>query len=102
MKLGISGQALGDVMSFREIVRIGKALDITDYEIWPVNAPGDGEDYTDRDVQEVARVQDGEGVRVRCVTLGAAFNEEACRTAQGYENEREVGKALKQSGLARC
>ncbi len=33
MKLGISGQALGDVMPFADIVGIGKKYGVTDYEI---------------------------------------------------------------------
>lgn len=85
MKLGISGQALGPVMSFRDIVALGKQLDIYDYEIWPVNAPGEGEDYAHRDVKEIARIQNGEGIQVHCVTLGAAFNPYSWASAQDYE-----------------
>ena len=36
MKLGISGQALGEVMSFADIVKLGKKYGVTEYEIWPL------------------------------------------------------------------
>ena len=84
MKIGISGQALGDVMSFEEIVRLGKGYGVRMYEIWPSNAPGEGEGYGRRNVAELKRIQDGEDVEIYTVTLGAAFNWEACRTAEGY------------------
>ena len=50
MKLGISGQALGGIMDFGGIVRIGLSYGIKDYEIWPNNAPGEGWGYLKRDV----------------------------------------------------
>lgn len=84
MRIGISGQALGDVMSFREIVRLGKSYGVKEFEIWPVNAPGEGGSYGKRDIAEIARVQDGEGVSVYTVTMGAAFDADACRSAEGY------------------
>ncbi len=84
MKLGISGQALGNVMRFDKIVQMGKKYGIFDYEIWPSNAPGDGEGYQTRNVKEVAHIIDGEGVKVYCVTTGAAFNAQACSTAENY------------------
>lgn len=84
MRLGISGQALGDTMRFRDIVAIGKQFGIQDFEIWPANAPGEGEDYAARDVKEIARVADGEGIQIFCVTLGAAFDEASCRDAATY------------------
>lgn len=84
MKLGISGQALGDVMSFEQIVQMGKKYGIADFEIWPSNAPGEGAGYEGRNVKEVARVCAGEGAQVHCVTLGAAFDPEATRRPEGY------------------
>lgn len=74
MKLGISGQALGEVKSFAEIVKIGKSLGVFDYEIWPVNVPGGGWGYINRDINTIKHVIQQEGVRVGCVTIGDAFN----------------------------
>ena len=42
MNLGISGQALGDVMDFEAIVDIGLKYGIRHYELWPCNVPGTG------------------------------------------------------------
>ena len=55
MRIGISGQALGDVMSMAEIVKIGRRYGVREYEIWPVNAPGEGASYAARDVKEPAK-----------------------------------------------
>ena len=84
MRIGISGQALGDVMSFRQIVKMGKKYGVTEYEIWPVNAPGSGDGYARRDVREIEHVMKDEDVTVYTVTLGAAFSANACRSEAGY------------------
>lgn len=84
MKLGISGQALGGVMRFEQIARMGKAYGVDDFEIWPVNAPGSGAGYGNRDVSEIRRVCDGEGARIGCVTMGDAFDAGAVADGAGY------------------
>ncbi len=84
MKLGISGQALGGVMDFSQIVSMGKSYGVFDFEIWPVNAKGEGAGYLRRDVGEIRRVCEGEGVRIGCVTLGDAFDEAAVGDEAGY------------------
>ena len=50
MNLGISGQALGDVMDFEAIVDIGLKYGIRHYELWPCNVPGTGFGYRNRAV----------------------------------------------------
>ena len=52
MKLGISGQALGEVMSFADIVKLGKKYGVTEYEIWPCNAGADW-DYREGSLDDV-------------------------------------------------
>ena len=84
MKLGISGQLLGGVMKFDQIARMGARYGVYDFEIWPSNAPGSGAGYAGRDVGEVARVADGEGVRIGCVTTGDAFDPAAVADCEGY------------------
>jgi sugar phosphate isomerase/epimerase len=74
MMLGISGQALGGTKTFAEIVRIGVSHGIYDYEIWPVNAPGDGWGYSERDVASVKQAAEREGARIGCVTVNDAFD----------------------------
>lgn len=83
MKLGISGQALGEVMPFEEIVRMGKKYGVHDYEIWPCNA-GVENDYSKADLQRIKNIMSREGVRICCVTLGAGFNQEEVRDPAGY------------------
>ncbi len=83
MKLGISGQALGDVKNFREIVQIGKKYDIFNYEIWTCNA-GVENDYAKADAAELKRIIADEGIQIDCVTLGAAFDQESCRQPDKY------------------
>lgn len=81
MKLGISGQALGGVRPFRDIVRIGKALGIRNFEIWPCNA-GVANDYGEADPEEIKQLIREEGVKVDCVIVGAAFDEACCQTPE--------------------
>ena len=76
MKLGISGQALGDVMSFGDIVKLGKKYGVTDYEIWPCNT-GVACDYAQGDLEGIQKVMRDEDVRIFCVTQGAGFSPEA-------------------------
>lgn len=84
MKLGISGQALGNVLSFEEIVRMGKKYGVADYEIWPCNA-GVEHDYGIGDVAGIKRVLREQGVRLFCVTLGSAFSPEAVESPEVYQ-----------------
>lgn len=75
MKLGISGQALGEVMSFADIVKLGKKYGIFDYEIWPCNA-GVTCDYAKGSLDALKKVMREEKVRICCVTQGAGFDPE--------------------------
>ena len=84
MRIGISGQALGDVMSMAEIVKIGRRYGVREYEIWPVNAPGEGASYAARDVKVLAQLQRDEDVQIYTVTMGAAFDADSCRSESGY------------------
>ena len=84
LKLGISGQALGDVLSFPDIIRIGKKYGVSDYELWPVNAAGSGSGYDDRDVDAVAQAVKAEHVRICCVTYNDAFDEQVVADRQLY------------------
>ena len=84
MRLGISGQALGSIMNFAEIVKIGISNGIFDYEIWPSNAPGNGWGYKNRDIISVKNVAKQEGIRIGCVTMGDAFNPDIKTDANGY------------------
>lgn len=84
MKLGISGQALGNVKSFREIVQIGKRLDIENFEIWPCNVEVSA-DYGDADASRITSLLKEEHVTVDCVTLGAAYDKDICSSPKTYE-----------------
>ena len=84
MRLGISGQALGEIMSFDEIVRIGLSYDVRDFEIWPVNATGSGWGYRKRDISSIKSIIDSEEIRVGCVTMGDAFDSGIINDPEGY------------------
>lgn len=83
MKLGISGQALGDVMSFGDIVKIGKKYGVRDYEIWPVNV-GAGNDYSVVELDGLKALIKTEDIKIHCVTLGCAFSAEAVKSPDIY------------------
>lgn len=83
MKLGISGQALGDVMSFADIVKIGKSYGVYDYEIWPCNA-GVDYDYAKGDLDTLKKIMLDEKISIYCVTLGAAFSPDAVSDPDTY------------------
>ncbi len=83
MKLGISGQALGEVMSFAQIIKIGKKYGITDYEIWPCNV-GVEHDYALADLESLRELLDREQVKIYCVTQGSGFHPQAAGDAQAY------------------
>lgn len=84
MELGISGQALGEVMSFGDIVDIGKKYGIRHFELWPCNVPGSGFGYRDRDIAAIQKIRDEKSIRIDCVTLEAAFSRKAVETPEFY------------------
>ena len=84
MRLGISGQALGSIMDFAEIVRIGISFGVREYEIWPVNTPGKGWGYLNRDITSVKKVAERENIRIGCVTIGDAFDSSIKTNCEGY------------------
>ena len=84
MRLGYSGQALGGEMPLARIMEIGKQYGMTDCELWPVNALGDGMGYAQRDVKGVKAIARREGVAIGCVTMDSAFDGRCVRDPQAY------------------
>ena len=84
LKLGISGQALGETMSFAQIVRIGKKYGVSDFELWPVNAVGKGSGYDERDVDTIANTAKQENVNICCVTYNDAFDKQVVADLEVY------------------
>ncbi|MBQ8306056.1 MAG: TIM barrel protein [Blautia sp.] len=82
--LGISGQALGDVRSFAEIVDIAERFGIRNFELWPVNVPGNGFGYRERDMEPILAVRDEKKIDINVVTVEAAFCEDAVKTPEIY------------------
>ncbi|MCL1859107.1 MAG: sugar phosphate isomerase/epimerase [Oscillospiraceae bacterium] len=74
MKIGFSGQALGNSMPFAGICNMAKKYNMTTCEIWECNAEGNGAGYIDRDIKKIKKIASDKGVTVECVTLGAAFD----------------------------
>ncbi|MCL2099380.1 MAG: sugar phosphate isomerase/epimerase [Oscillospiraceae bacterium] len=75
MKIGFSGQALGDVMPFGGICDTAKKYNMTTCEIWPNNAEGSGEGYLGRDIKKLKRVAADKGVIIECVTFASGTND---------------------------
>ncbi|MDD3278065.1 MAG: TIM barrel protein [Lachnospiraceae bacterium] len=84
LQLGISGQALGEVMEFEKIVELAAKYDIRHFELWPCNVPGTGFGYRDRDISVIQRIQKEKDIVIDCVTLEAAFCEQAVETPEYY------------------
>lgn len=84
MNLGISGQALGDVMDFESIVDIAEKYGITHFELWPCNVKGSGFGYRDRNIEEVCEIVKRRNITIDCVTMEAAFCEQAVETPEYY------------------
>lgn len=80
MRLGISGQALGEVKSLEEILLIMKFHKVGAIEIWPANAPSieSGTTYSDfryegRNIGLLKELTERYGIEVACVTMPGAF-----------------------------
>lgn len=84
MKLGISGQALGEVMDFEAIVDVAARYGISHFELWPCNVPGTGFGYRDRDIEVICDIIRRRKITIDCVTLEAAFCEPAVESADAY------------------
>ena len=84
MKLGISGQALGEVMAFEAIVDVAANYGISHFELWPCNVPGTGFGYRNRDIGVICDMIRRRGITIDCVTLEAAFCETAVESADAY------------------
>lgn len=84
MKLGISGQALGEVMDFESIVEIGLKYGVSHFELWPCNVPGTGFGYRDRDISVIRKIMERKQITIDCVTMEAAFCEQAVESPDFY------------------
>lgn len=84
VKLGISGQALGEVMDFEAIVDVAEKYDIKNFELWPCNVKGTGFGYRDRNIEEICEIVKRRGITIDCVTMEAAFCEQAVESADYY------------------
>lgn len=85
MRLGISGQALGSVLPFEDIIQMGKKYGVSDFEIWPCNA-GIANDYGEADLYQLKNLLDKNDVRACCVTLGAAFDSQIQNRPEVYRS----------------
>lgn len=84
MKLGISGQALGETMDFGSIVDIAAKYHISHFELWPCNVPGEGLGYRGRNMDVIKDVIKEKNITIDCVTMEAAFCEQAVASADAY------------------
>lgn len=84
MKLGISGQTLGEVADFESIVDIALKYGIRQLELWPCNVPGTGYGYRTRNIGMIRDVIKRKQVEICCVTMEAAFCEDAVESPELY------------------
>ena len=71
-------------MDFASVIRTGRKYGVTHFEVWPLNLPGSGLGYRGREAGPVAELLAREGACVDCVTLEAAFVQEAVRDRALY------------------
>jgi len=81
MRLAISGEGLGSVMSLPEILKVYRNVGVRAIELWPENAPVlPGKSlihkrlYENRDIWQAKELLEKAGVEVACVAFGAAFD----------------------------
>jgi len=91
MKLGISGQLLGETMNLEEIMEIFKKYDVTNMEIWPNNIPCTDKNnsvswtkYEGRDILRAKEILKEHGVNAVCVTMPGAFDKEISSNMEEY------------------
>jgi sugar phosphate isomerase/epimerase len=91
MRLGISGQALGEVKSLEEILLIMKSHNVDAIEIWPSNVPVTGGQvayqdsrYEGRDIAKVKDLTNKYGIKVACVTMPGAFDKGLSEDIEAY------------------
>ena len=82
--VGLTGQTIGEIMDFASVIRTGRKYGVTHFEVWPLNLPGSGLGYRGREAGPVAELLAREGACVDCVTLEAAFVQEAVRDRALY------------------
>jgi len=94
MKIGISGQLLGNDRSLEEILRLLKKYCVENIEIWPCNISGETEGaklcddtYEGRDTAKAKRLLDSYGIKTCCVTMPAAYNPEISGDPNKYTAE---------------
>ena len=84
MKLGISGQALGEVMDFESIVNVAQKYGVNHFELWQCNVPGNGWGYRDRDISVICDIIKRRNIMIDCVTMEAAFHKQAVESPAYY------------------
>ena len=96
--LGLTGQALGEIKTFDKIVDLAKEkYGITHFELWPVNVPGEGLGYCDRDISQIVKIKEEKKVAIDCVTQEAAFVEAAVKDENWY---RQIMKGTIDAAVA--
>lgn len=84
--LGLTGQMLGEITDFSGVVETAGKYGITHFEIWPINAPGEGLGYRNRDVSQLVKIQEEKKISIDCVTQEAAFVECAVKDEKLYRD----------------
>lgn len=89
---------MGEIKTFDKIVDLAKEkYGITHFELWPVNVPGEGLGYCDRDISQIVKIKEEKKVAIDCVTQEAAFVEAAVKDENWY---RQIMKGTIDAAVA--
>ena len=92
MKIGVSGQSLGQISSLEETLDFLHELGVSYLEVWPCNIPSfSGENHNDtyanRDVAAAAAMFAKKGIGVSAVSFSGAFAKWLADDEQFYQAE---------------
>ena len=86
IRLGLTGQTLGEIMDFEALTDLALSYGIRDLELWPVNVPGEGLGYRKRDLEPIKEILARKDMHISCVTEEAAFIYEAVADVDLYKD----------------
>lgn len=90
MKLGVTGQVLGEKYSLSDTLKVIEGMGIEFMEIWPVNIGNNDvsySDYTKEQIKSAKETIDKSNVSVYCVSYPGAFHKEIASNIDKYAAE---------------
>lgn len=92
MKIGVSGQSLGQISSLGETLDFLHELGVSYLEVWPCNLPAleggtDNDSFENRDAACAAELLNKKGIGVSAVSFSGAFVKAMAEDEQRYQKE---------------